>query len=110
MDKEDLFIEWRDKDPIIKHAAMATPCEVAKSAWNAGWDASVKANKHPDLTYLTDGGAPESMEGYKMAQEIYGNAQPTQNPVCQHYNMTVGGMCNDCGHILTEEERESYND
>lgn len=32
----------------------------------------------------------------------------TQNRVCQHYNMTVNGTCNDCGHKLTDEEWDSY--
>jgi hypothetical protein len=27
---------------------------------------------------------------------------------CLHYNMTLNYRCNDCGHALSEEEREDY--
>lgn len=43
----------------------------------------------------------------EILRQYAGGIQADKKP-CQHYNMTVNGKCNDCGHVLTDEERQFY--
>lgn len=45
---------------------------------------------------------------YRACRFCVDGQQYEDETACKHYNMTVNGKCNDCGHTLTAEEQQFY--